>query len=126
MDASFHGVFFITFAFSKLLNLQGFSTSYRMYDVIAAKWKRWGYVYPFVELGLGILYQINILPFETNIATAIILGINSIGVIQSNMHKRNIKCACLGDVFNLPMSTVTIVENLTMVAMAIIMIFMQP
>lgn len=114
--------FFIVFAFFKLLNLQGFANSYRMYDIIAAKWKAWGLIYPFVELTLGILYLINIYSFETNLATAIILGVSSVGVIQSNLNKTKIKCACLGDVFNLPMSTVTIVEDLTMVGMAIVML----
>ena len=110
--------FFIVFSFFKFLNLEGFANSYRMYDIVSAKWKGWGYIYPFVELALGILYLLNIAKFETNLATVIILGISSIGVIKSNLDKKKIKCACLGDVFNLPMSTVTIVEDLTMVVMA--------
>ncbi len=114
--------FFIVFAFFKLLNIKGFANSYQMYDIVAAKWKNWGYVYPFVELTLGILYLLNIAPFKTNLATIIILGVSSIGVIKSNIDKKKIKCACLGDVFNLPMSTVTIVEDLTMVAMALFML----
>jgi len=89
-----------------------------MYDIIAARWKGWGYVYPFVELGLGILYLTNLVPVFTNWMTLILLGISSIGVIKSNLDQRKIKCACLGEVFNLPMSTVTIIENVTMVAMA--------
>lgn len=114
--------FFIVFAFFKLLNLKGFSDSYRMYDIVANKWKAWGVIYPFVELGLGIFYLLNLYSFETNVTTAVVLGVSSIGVIQSNLNKKKIKCACLGDVFNLPMSTVTIVEDLTMVGMAIIML----
>lgn len=110
--------FFVVFAFFKLLNIKGFANSYRMYDIVAAKWKGWGYIYPFIELGLGIFYLLNLFPYATNLATVIILGISSIGVIKSNLDKKKIKCACLGDVFNLPMSTVTIVEDLTMVAMA--------
>lgn len=114
--------FFIVFAFFKLLNINGFANAYRMYDIVAAKWKNWGYIYPFVELTLGILYLLNIAPFKTNLATIIILGVSSIGVIKSNIDKKKIKCACLGDVFNLPMSTVTIAEDLTMVAMALFML----
>lgn len=114
--------FFIVFAFFKLLNLKGFASSYKMYDIVAAKWNSWGFIYPFVELILGLLYLINIYSFETNLATAILLGVSSIGVIQSNLNKKKVKCACLGDVFNLPMSTVTIIEDLTMVGMAVIMI----
>jgi len=117
--------FFLVFAFFKLLNIEGFADSYRMYDIVAAKWKGWGYIYPFVELGLGILYLINVAPIATNLATFIILGISSIGVIRSVLDKRKIKCACLGDVFNLPMSTVTIVEDLTMVLMAGIMLLLS-
>lgn len=110
--------FFLVFAFFKLLNIKGFALNYQMYDIIAERWNGWGYIYPFIELGLGILYLINIAPFITNLITIVILGISSIGVIKSNLNKRKIKCACLGDVFNLPMSTVTIVEDLAMVAMA--------
>ena len=114
--------FFIVFAFFKLLNLQGFANSYSMYDIVAAKWKTWGYIYPFVELALGLLYLTNIAPLVTNLSTFLILGISSIGVIKSNLDKRKIKCACLGDVFNLPMSTVTIVEDLSMIGMSLIML----
>merc|ERR1712224_1168815 len=113
---------FIVFAFFKLLNLQGFANSYSMYDIVAAKWKTWGYIYPFVELALGLLYLTNIAPLVTNLSTFLILGISSIGVIKSNLDKRKIKCACLGDVFNLPMSTVTIVEDLSMIGMSLIML----
>ncbi len=115
--------FFIVFAFFKLLNLEGFANSYQMYDIVAAKWKGWGLIYPFVELVLGVAYLINIFPFYVNLITIVVLGVSSIGVIKSNLDKKKIKCACLGDVFNLPMSTVTIIEDLSMVAMALIMLF---
>ena len=114
--------FFVVFAFFKLLNLEGFANSYRMYDVIAARWKGWGFIYPFVELVLGIGYLVNFDPMTLNLLTIVVLGVSSIGVIKSNLDKKKIKCACLGDVFNLPMSTVTIIEDLSMIAMAAWMI----
>ncbi len=115
--------FFIVFSFFKLLNLKGFANSYAMYDIIAARWKGWGFIYPFIELLLGIAYLIDLYPFVVNWTTILILGMSSIGVIESNLNRRKIKCACLGDVFNLPMSTVTIVEDVGMVIMAAIMLF---
>ncbi|NQZ79065.1 MAG: heavy-metal-associated domain-containing protein, partial [Ekhidna sp.] len=114
--------FFLVFSFFKLLNIKEFASSYAMYDLLAAKWKTWGYIYPFVELGLGVSYLIDFNPIVTNWLTAVVLGFSSLGVIKSNLDKRKIKCACLGDVFNLPMSTVTIVEDVTMVAMAVAML----
>ena len=117
--------FFLVFAFFKLLNLEGFAMSFQMYDILAARWKGWGYVYPFVELGLGVFYLINVFPVFTNWVTLVILGISSIGVVKSVLDKRKIKCACLGDVFNLPMSTITIVEDLAMVVMAATMLLLM-
>ena len=114
--------FFIVFSFFKFLNLDGFASSYSMYDWVARRWFTWGYFYPFVELSLGVMYLIGFNMLVTNWITVVVLGISSIGVIESNLNKKKIKCACLGDVFNLPMSTVTIVEDVGMVAMAIIMI----
>lgn len=113
--------FFIVFSFFKLLNIQGFAMSYQMYDIVAAKVKVWAYIYPFVELALGIAYLINFMPDVTNAVTILVLGVSSIGVIKSNLNKQKIKCACLGDVFNLPMSTITIIEDVGMVLMAIVM-----
>jgi len=117
--------FFIAFSFFKFLDIKGFADAYQSYDLLAAKWKGYGFIYPFLELGLGIAYltsfQLNI----TYIATIILMGFGSIGVILSVLNKTKIKCACLGTVFNLPMSTVTIVEDLLMVAMAGAMLVLQ-
>jgi copper chaperone CopZ len=118
----FMGGFFIVFSFFKFLHLKGFSESYAMYDVLAKRWRNYGYIYPFLELGLGILYITYAYPLLAHWATVVLLGFSAIGVIDSNLKNKKIKCACLGDVFNLPMSTVTVVEDLLMVAMALTMI----
>jgi len=116
--------FFLVFSFFKLLDLKGFAESYAMYDLLAMKVPVYGYIYPLIELALGIAYLTNYYPFATNIATIIVMGFSSFGVIKSVLDKRKIRCACLGAVFNLPMSTVTIIEDLLMVGMAMAMLFM--
>jgi copper chaperone CopZ len=122
---NFMAGFFLVFSFFKLLDLKGFASSYSMYDVLAIRLPVYGYVYPFIELGLGLAYLTGFNPFFTNVATVVVMGFSSIGVIQSVLNKRKIQCACLGAVFNLPMSTVTIIEDLLMVAMAGLML-LQP
>ncbi len=114
--------FFIVFSFFKLLTLKGFAESYAMYDVLAKKWNGWGYVYPFVELGLGLAFLTGFHPVLTNSITLVVMSISIIGVLQSVLNKRKIKCACLGAVFNLPMSTVTIIEDALMIAMSGLML----
>lgn len=119
---NFMAGFFIVFSFFKFLNLKAFAESYAMYDLLAMKIPVYGFVYPFIELGLGLAYLTAFQPQFTNWATVIIMGFSSIGVIQSVVYKRKIRCACLGTVFNLPMSTVTIIEDLLMVGMAVLML----
>jgi hypothetical protein len=119
---NFMAAFFIVFSFFKLLNLKGFAESYSSYDLLAKQVPAYGYLYPFIELALGIAYLAKFNLFVTNIATIAVMGFSSIGVIQAVAGKKKIQCACLGTVFNLPMSTITIVEDLLMVVMAVIML----
>jgi len=115
--------FFITFSFFKFLDLRAFADSYSMYDLLAKRVRAYGFVYPFIELAMGIAYLTHFAPNSTYIATIVVMGFSSLGVIQSVLDKKKIKCACLGAVFNLPMTTVTIIEDLLMVAMAVLMLW---
>lgn len=110
--------FFLVFSFFKLLNLKGFAESYSMYDIVANKWNGWGYVYAFTELALGLAFLTRFSPILTNTVTFVVMTISIIGVLQSVINKRKIKCACLGAVFNLPMSTITIIEDFLMIGMS--------
>jgi copper chaperone CopZ len=110
--------FFLSFSFFKLLDLKGFAESYAMYDIVAAGIPVWGYVYAFIELGLGIAFAANLAPVLTNWITLVVMTVSIIGVLKSVLNKRKIKCACLGAVFNLPMSTVTIIEDALMIGMS--------
>ena len=114
--------FFLVFSFFKLLDIKAFARSYSMYDVVAKKWYGWGYVYPFAELAIGIAYIIFPGYSLTNIVTLCIMGISIAGVLQAVIAKRKIQCACLGAVFNLPMSSITILEDGLMIGMSSVML----
>lgn len=120
--STFMAGFFLIFSFFKLLDINGFASSYRMYDVVAKAVPGYGFVYPFIELGLGAAYLVNSNPVITNWITLVVMSISLVGVVQSVLDKRKIRCACLGSVFNLPMTTVTIVEDGLMTGMAALML----
>jgi copper chaperone CopZ len=120
---NFMGGFFLAFAFFKLLDLRGFADAYRTYDVVARRLPAYAYAYPFIELALGAAYVTGFQPFATNLVTLVVMAVSSIGVAQSLLARRKIRCACLGTVFNLPMSTVTLVEDGLMAAMAAVALF---
>lgn len=84
--------------------------------------ERLGYLYAFTELTLGIAFLTGFYPILTNLVTFMLMAVSVIGVLQSVFNKRKIKCACLGDVFNLPMSTITIIEDALMIGMSGIML----
>lgn len=117
--------FFLVFSFFKLLDVSNFAMSYSSYDIVARRWLGYGYVYPFLELGLGAAYLADFLPWATNLATLVVMGISTVGVAQSLLARRKIRCACLGAVFNLPMSAVTLIEDLLMISMAGAMMLMM-
>jgi len=116
--------FFLTFSFFKMLNLKAFAESYTMYDIVAKKFGDWGYIYAFIELGLGLSFALNLSPVIVNWVTLIVMTVSILGVLESVLNKKKIQCACLGAVFNLPMSTVTIVEDAIMIAMSAAMLIL--
>ena len=114
--------FFLVFSFFKLLDLRGFADAYQSYDILARRSRAWALAYPFVELALGIAYLTRWQPVPTNIATLALMLVGSVGVLRAVLDKRAIRCACLGTALNLPMTTVTLVEDLGMAAMAGVML----
>ena len=118
----FMGIFYIVFSFFKFLDLRGFKNSFGMYDPIAKAIPSYGWLYPFLELGLGVLFLMRIqLPFAL-IATLLLLGATTIGVIKVLLGKKEIQCACLGTALKLPMTEATFIENAIMILMAVFML----
>ena len=114
----FMGLFYIIFSFFKILDIKGFSISFRMYDPLAKKVPLYGIIYPFIEILLGIMFLTRIEVELAIILTIIVLGITTIGVTQALLNKKLISCACLGTTLKLPMTEATFIENALMIIMA--------
>jgi hypothetical protein len=97
-----------------------------MYDLVAKRWRPWAYAVVAIECILAVLYLSMLLPTLTYWATIVAMGVALPGVIIAVTSKRAIQCACLGTVIQLPMTWVTIVENSTMMAMAVAMLLTLP
>jgi hypothetical protein len=120
---NFMAGFFIVFGAFKIINWKGFVEAYQMYDIIAKRSKIYAYLYPLIELGLGVAYLTAINLVVTNWVTLAVMVISSIGVAQQLLKKQLIQCACLGVVFKVPMTKVTLVEDVLMAVMAAGMLF---
>jgi hypothetical protein len=118
----FMGFFLCQFALLKLFNPIQFADGFQMYDLIAKNCRAYAFAYPLIELILGLSYLALFLPILTAILTIIILGAGAVSVIRALIKGLDVRCACMGTILDVPLSTVTLTEDLGMVAMAILLL----
>ena len=111
-------------AIQKLRDLEAFTLQFLNYDLLAQKWVKYSYVYPFVEMLAGVAM---ISGFLTIISAPAALFIGTVGAVSVfkavYIDKRELKCACVGGNSNVPLGFVSLTENLMMMGMAIWMLF---
>ncbi len=120
----FMGFFFCQFAMLKLFDVEGFANGFQMYDLLAKKSRQYALAYPLVELGLGLAYLSFFIPVLTYLVTIGLMSVGAYGVFQAMQNKLDVKCACMGTTLNVPLSTVTLTEDLGMGIMAFILLIM--
>lgn len=112
----------VVISFFKFLDTAKFAEGFSTYDPLAKLIPSYGYVYPFIEFGTGILFLSGVVLQQAAISTIIFLGITTVGVLQALSQKRTIQCACLGTIFNLPLTIITVIENTVMIVMSLIIL----
>lgn len=116
----FASVAMVLLGLQKLQDVESFSTMFLNYDLLAQRWVPYGYAYPFLETGAGLLMIAGLLPW---LAGAVALAIGSIGawsVFRAvYIQKRELKCACVGGNSKVPLGFVSLTENLVMIAMGL-------
>lgn len=119
---NFMAGFFIVFGSFKLFDLAGFKSAFSTYDLLAQSWPTYGLIYPFLELLLGFAFLFKYQLIYTLWGSIVLMGFGSLGVINALRQNKQIRCACLGTSLNLPMSTITLIEDLVMVIMSVMML----
>jgi glutaredoxin len=119
----FVSISMILLGLQKLKDIESFSTMFLNYDLLAKRWVRYGYIYPFIETGAGILMTAMVATWLSAPLALLIGTIGAISVFQAvYIDKRELKCACVGGDSNVPLGFVSLTENLGMVAMSIVML----
>jgi glutaredoxin len=115
----------VVLAILKLRDLESFSSMFLNYDLLAKRWVPYGYVYPFAELGAGVLMTAGALTWLSVPVALLIGGVGAVSVFKAvYLDKRDLKCACVGGDSNVPLGFVSLTENLMMIAMAVWMTVM--
>lgn len=118
----FMGGFFLVFGSFKLIGYENFVQMFPQYDVISQRYPIYKYLYPFIEVWLGVAYILDLVPYFRDAFTLAIMLIGAYGVAKGLAKRGNFHCACLGGIIKLPLSTVTLVEDLVMAVMAALML----
>ena len=121
---NFMAGFFLIFGGFKVINWPKFVEAYRIYDILAKRSLIWAWFYPVLEIALGLAYLFGVYLLATNIVTFVVMIIGSVGVFIELKKGNKIICACLGAVFRVPMTKVTLFEDLLMAVMALGMILL--
>ena len=119
------GVWFLSFGVLKLIDIRSFAKSFAEYDLIAEKWHGYGYIYPFVEIVLGLAYIFNtrmLYMTELNIVALIVALLGIISAYRVLSSGKKVQCACMGTYWKLPMTKVTVMENGAMLLMVVYML----
>lgn len=116
----FVAISMILLGLQKLKDVEGFSTMFLNYDLLAQRWVPYGYIYPFAEAGAGVLMLAGVL---TWISAPVALFIGLVGAVSVfkavYVDKRALKCACVGGDSSVPLGFVSLTENLMMIAMGL-------
>ena len=119
----FMGLVFLILAALKLVDINGFAEIFRTYDLLAKKVPLYAFIYPFIELLLGVCFLFYFwIPFAATI-TIIIMAIGTFSISTRLLSKEKKNCACLGAKINVPLTRFTLVEDIVMGVMAIILLF---
>jgi glutaredoxin len=113
-----------TLAIQKLRDLEAFSLQFLNYDILAQKWVKYSYVYPFVEMLAGVAMISGFLTILSAPAAIFIATINGYSVFKAvYIDKRELKCACVGGNSNVPLGFISLTENIMMAGMGFWMLF---
>lgn len=119
----FIGFSMCVLALLKLQDVERFSTMFLNYDLLAARWVSYGYIYPFAEGLAGVLMVAGALTWLSAPLALFIGGVGAASVFKAvYIDRRELKCACVGGSSNVPLGFVSLTENVMMVTMAIWML----
>jgi glutaredoxin len=116
----FIGFSMVVLALLKLQNIEGFSTMFLNYDLLAKQWVPYSYIYPFAEGLAGVLMVAGALTW-LSVPIALLIGtVGAASVFKAvYIDRRELKCACVGGSSNVPLGFISLTENLMMIAMAV-------
>jgi hypothetical protein len=119
---SFMGVFFVVFSGFKFVGYKQFVHGFAMYDIVAKRSIAYAYAYPFLQLLLGMAYLLGSQNVALHLLVLLVSLVSTVGILQTIRNKQQVHCVCLGNIIKLPLSQISLFEDLGMALMAVLML----
>ena len=108
------GSILIIFGVLKLYDIEKFMEIFQKYDIISKNIPIYSYAYPFIEIILGFYFLYSDKLTKIKLITNFLMIISITSVSLSMMKGQTLRCGCLGAFFHIPLSYVTLSENIIM------------
>lgn len=119
------GWYLVLFGALKIIGFTNFVATYVSYNLLAQRIPLYASCYPFIEFSLGVLYLLGFNSVVLNAFTFIIMIIDAVSVSRALQTEQEMQCACMGTLFNIRLTFISFLEDVSMAAMALFMIFLQ-
>lgn len=122
----FVGSSLLVFGGFKLISFESFSQVFPQYDPLAARYRWYNYVFPLLEVFLGMAYILDLAEGIRYGITFALFGFSLLGM-WTNLNRRgpSRQNTWLGKLFRLPMSTALLFEDLVVTVFSLILVIVS-
>ncbi|HEX5006110.1 MAG TPA: MauE/DoxX family redox-associated membrane protein [Hyphomonadaceae bacterium] len=117
------GFLLASLALQRLADPGAFADAFRDYDLLAMRWRGYGFVYPPVQLALGLSYFAFLAPVQIYFATALLSTFSIAGALSS-IHRHGLQHPRGAVGVRAPTNATALIETMVPLAMALAMLWM--
>lgn len=117
------GFLLCSLALQRLMDLRAFADAFRRYDLLGMRWRGYGFVYPFLQLGLGLGYLSFVAPVQIYFATTLLCTFSVAGALSS-IHRRGLQHSHGAASLSAPANALMLAETGILLVTALVMLWM--
>lgn len=119
----FVGGFLLVSGSFKLIGYESFTSVFHRYDFIARRQPSYAYLYPFIQMILGVWYMLGIGSLFRNLIVFSVMFVGLFAVVKGLLRSGPTgHCVCLPHVLKLPLSTLLLFESLVITFMVFLLL----
>jgi hypothetical protein len=116
------GIFLCVLALLRFSGLRAFAEAFGRYDLIAGRWRGYGFAYPFLQLAIGLLLFAFVAPVQVYFASALLFTFSVAGALSAIEARRAGSGG--GASLKAPSAGMMLVESAVLLVTVLVMLWM--